>query len=127
MRIPKDIDWVMELLAEAKRTGRPIELFLDGKWSPQTKMNFFGCKDDYRVQPLPPQPKYRPMNDGELIQLARRGVIVEADYGDTVCIGTLQYIFAGNRALFTVCGRTINPEKIRYADTREPIQVEIKD
>ncbi len=91
MRIPKDIDWVMELLAEAKRTGRPIELFLDGKWSPQTKMSFFGCKDDYRVQPLPPQPKYRPMNDGELIQLARRGVIVEADYGDTVCIGTLQY------------------------------------
>lgn len=125
MRIPEDIDWVMELLAEAKRTERNIQYRMsDGSWSNCGKPSFDYARDDYRVQPAPPQPKFRPMNDGELIQLARRGVIVEADYGDTVCIGTLQYIFAGNRALFTVCGRTIDPEKIRYADTREPIQVE---
>lgn len=125
MRIPEDIDWVMELLAEAKRTGRPIECCALGEWAVLTHLHFHHGESNYRVQPPQPQPKFRPMNSGELIQLARRGVIVEADFGNSVCIGLLQYVKASEReTLFTVCGRKVNPEKIRYADTREPIQVE---
>ncbi len=130
MRIPEDIDWVMALLAEAKRTGRNIQYRMsDGSWSNCGKPSFDYARDDYRVQPAPPQPKFRPMNDVELMAEVRRGTIVEGvSTAGRQTIGPIVF----NAGAFVIGDLYAETGSLRFANPSDPrcgqpLQVEIKD
>lgn len=130
MRIPEDIPWVKALLEEAEQTGRPIEkLFHGGTWAVISCPNFDGGKGNYRVQPAPPQPKFRPMTKEELMYEVDCGTVV---YGKSIGGSEIRGALAFFDRSFIVAGAYPDLATLRFAsktDDRygQPLQVEIKD
>lgn len=85
---------------------------------------FGGPVERYRVQPAPPQPKFRPMNHDELMELVIKGVVARASSRSSgkKCIGALQW---ASDVGFHVSDMMVDTSTLLYADTRQPVQVEI--
>ena len=122
-----------DLLNKSIETERPLQIKGYSGWrtvEDNEDLDFSKPIDCYRVQPAPPQPKFRPMNDDELMQVLYQQTIVKAEsvYNPGHAIGTL-----GNcEGEFKVSGWSIVRETLTYANPSDPrcgqpLQVEIKD
>ena len=112
-----------DLINEALDAGRPIERIISGQWR---VLNTLGTPSvELRVQPAPPQPKYRPLNDDELMDLVRNRVVVQAE--TTLGKKTLGQMAWTQNSGFSIGLYLIDTETLRDAITGQPIQVEIKD
>lgn len=123
---PRDYPKLAEMLLESHKTGRPIEtLDLYDKWIIYKNYGFDREIYRYRVQPAPPQPKFRPLNHDELMDLVRRGVVVHAVSRQGTDVFGRVSLASGIG--FGVAGLVIDTTTLRNALTGELLQVEIKD
>lgn len=116
-----------DMINDALDCGRPIERNIGGEWKPLEVLGVVTAQ--LRVQPAPPQQKFRPMNPEELEQEANRGTIVEgvAAASRKRMIGALRM----NGCDFWIVG-VVDVSTLKYAHPDhpkcgQPLQVEITE